>query len=215
MLQDFIGQTKNKKVIDESHKIYLEQFQKRFPNYFDSNYSKAMSLVTITEEQEIKNIGMSKVDDILNDNYGKFLLAFLSGNSSNVSLTTTSGSRDFRFWGSQTQLFNITNNGVVGSRIAVGSGVTPATRQDTNIESEKNKESTGNGGWNSGLGKIDIPMLSAIATLAYDITETALFGAWIPTAQVPHETMLSHDVFSPVSVIIGQTINVDYQLLMS
>lgn len=217
MLQQLIGSTKNKKVIDESYKIYLEEFQKRFPNYFEKNYSKAFALVTVTKEKEILDIGMSKVDDILNDNWGNFMRMFLSGDSSQNAIykDTTGNFAQLKIWGTpSSRLFNTTNIGGVGTTIATGSGVTPATRQDFNIEIAKNSGSTGDGGWNSGLGKIDIPFV-ATATTAYSLTETCLFGSWRTVADGIKGFVLSRDNISPVSVIIGQTINVDYQLLLS
>jgi len=215
MLQDLIGYTKNTKIIDESYKIYLEEFEKKFPEYFSKYNSKAFALVTTTNKKEILDIGMSCIDDILNDNWGIFLKNFLSGNSGNDTYKNTSGlSKLMLLWGTQNMLYNITNAGFsVGTRIATGSGVTLATRQDFDIESEKNKEDTGNGGWNSGLGKIDIPM-TATGVSAYSLTETCLFGTWNAVG-AENQFCLARDNITPVSVLIGQTINVDYQMLLS
>ena len=217
MLQEFIGLTKTKKVIDESYKIYLEQFQKRFPNYFETNHSKMFALVTTTKDSEIMDIGMSKVDDILNDNWGNFLQALLSGDTGekNIYINTTGVTNSFKVWGTSTsRLFNVTQLGAVGTRIATGTGGTTATRQDINIESSVNNVGTGIGGWNSGLGKVDIPMV-VTATTNYSIIETALFSVWSIFTSTPKTFLLSRDNISPVAVIIGQTINVDYQLLLS
>lgn len=217
MLQELIGSTKNNKIIDESYKIYLEKFQKRFPNYFEKNYSKAFALVTVTKEKEILDIGMSKVDDILNDNWGIFMQMFLAGDTGQLIQfkSTTGALAQLKLWGTpSSRLFNTINIGAVGTTIAVGSGVTPATRQDFNIENAKNSGATGDGGWNSGLGKIDIPF-TVTATTAYSLTETCLFGSWRTVADGIKGFLLSRDNISPVSVINGQTVNVDYQLLLS
>ena len=160
---------------------------------------------------------MSKVDDLLNNNWGFFLQQFLSGDSAVRSnyFNTVGSNRGLRIWGVQSHLFNQVDGGAEGSRIATGSGVTPATRSDFNIETQENKASTGDGGWNSGLGKIDIPMVTT-AVSNYSLTETALIGAWYSFTQLGiAELLLSRDNISPVSVLIGQTINVDYNLLLS
>ncbi len=219
MLQYFVGKTKTKNVIDESYKIYQELFEKRFPNYFETNHSKAFAFVTTTKDKEILDAGMSKVNDLLSDNWGNFLRAFLSGDQglNNVYRNTGNQLVSFQLWGDTTKLFNRANTGLgtIGTRIATGSGTTDATRQDVDIEIEKNKADTGDGGWNSGLGKIDIPM-TATGVSNYSLTETALFGTWFASqANAIEQILLAHDNISPVSVLVGQTINVDYQLLLS
>ena len=215
LIQEFKGETKSNKIIDNCYHIYKELFTKQFPEYFQKNHSKMFSLVTITEDNEIKDIGMSKVDDLLVDNWGEFFGALLGGTSATMK-NNGGSSKTVNVYGSaQTRLFSITNNGAVGTKIRVGTGTTPATRQDFAIETFQQDLISGNGGWNSGLGKVDIPA-NAVAGAGFSLTETVLEGQWIEDFSLAvNNFALSHDVFNPVSVLIGQTINVDYQLLLS
>ena len=98
MLQEFIGKTKSQKLIDECHKIYKDNFQKEFPEYFEHNYTKVASVITILENNEIKQIGMSKINDLLTDNYGKWFGQFIFP-TVNFSLTDIAGvARNNRSW---------------------------------------------------------------------------------------------------------------------
>jgi len=215
ILLEKIGDTKNKNLIDDCYKIYKENLNKQFPDYFDKNISKMCSLVTITEKEEIKSIGMSCLNDLLSDNWGLWLNAILGGVTVNISLRDDSNNLEtLRMW-SGGDTFNTTNIGAVGSEIRVGTGTTPPTRQDFNIETFEQTITSGNGGYNSGLGKIDIPA-SIVSITSFSLSETALFGHWHNFGFSPDDYLLSRDIISPVaSVIIGQTINVDYNLLLS
>ena len=218
MLLEKIGDTKNQKLIDDCYKIYKEKFIKQFPNYFDNNFTKACSLVSVTEKNEIKSIGMSCMNDLLLDNWGNFLNGFMGGSGSAQQLRQTSGTfRTVGMWGGAQSLWNSTSVGGTGTSISVGDGITPATRQDFVLTSSRLGLGMGNGGYNSGLGKIDIPAQN-ISTISFSLSETGLFGVWAhstPPASVG-SFMLSHDNISPVvSVIIGQTVSVDYSLILS
>jgi len=218
ILLEKIGETKNQKLIDDCYKIYKENFRKEFPNYFESNHSKSLSIVTTTENFEIKSIGMSCLNDLLLDNWGNFLNGFMGGNSSAQSLKITTGqTRAVGMWGTGQSNWNSVSVGSTGSSISVGSGTTPAVRSDIVLETSVLGLSMGNGGWNSGLAKIDIPA-SNNSVSSFTLSETGLFGVWAhstPPASVG-SFMLSHDNISPVvSVIVGQNVNVDYQLLLS
>jgi len=218
ILLDKIGDTKTQKLIDDCNKIYKENFTKQFPKYFDNNFTKACSLVCVTEKNEIKSIGMSCLNDLLLDNWGNFLNGFMGGNSSAQQLRQTSGTfRTVGMWGGAQSLWNSTSVGSTGSSISVGTGTTPATRQDFVLETSVLGLGMGNGGYNSGLAKIDIPAQN-ISTIAFSLSETGLFGVWAhstPPATVG-SFMLSRDNISPVaSVIIGNTVSVDYTLLLS
>lgn len=219
ILLDKVGQTKTKQTIDDCYKIYKEKLDKKYPEYFVKNSSKMCSLVTATENNEIKGIGMSTLNDLLLDNWGLILGGILDGTSrNNITLIdeTGIGSFQFRVWGTQAQIMFTTNSGAVGSQIKVGTGVTPATRQDFRMQTLFATLVSGNGGYNSGLGKIDIPA-TAIAGSSAIISETGLFGRWKAWAFLVIKTlMIAHDNISPtVSVINGQSINVDYELILS
>jgi len=212
-----IGQTKSQKLIDDCYKIYKENFDKEYPEFFDNTKTKMMSLVTVTEKNEIMGIGMSKLNDLLTDNWGNIFGSIVDCFSQGFAITDEQGLvRGGRVYGLQTACIFTTNFGGVGSLIKVGTGITPPTRQDFELTTVEQTLTSGNGGWQSGLGKIDIPA-SGTAGSGFIISETGLFGAWANfNTNLVKNFLIAHDLISPtVSVIVGQSINVDYNMLLS
>ena len=217
ILFEKIGETYNQKLVAECEKIYLEEFTKKYPAYFETHHSKISALVSVmNKEKEITSIGMSKVDDLLLDSWGKMFGNILSGQGGFQGFTTDTGiGRNLITWG-QSNGFATTNNGTVGSVCKLGTGLTPPARNDFNIETLYGGQfNTGDGGWVSGLGKITIPAnYSAPSNAA--LSEVGLFGRWNDGNGQVTQYMLSHDALNPVvNVLTGQTINVDYELLLS
>lgn len=219
MLQELVGKTKNQNLVDEAYQIYKESFVKEFPEYFEKNHSKMCSIVTALENNEIKNIGMSKLDDLLLDNYGYWFGALWNPQTltpdakwENGALSTIMG------WSSAIGVkWNMNDPPLaVGSLIKVGTGLTPAQRSDYKLETNKQTLSSSDGAWNSGLGKIDIAG-SITADFSDSISEVGLFGRWgEKNLGNVNSLLIAHDNISPViPVIIGQTINVDYQLILN
>jgi len=212
-----IGKTQTRKLLDDIQENWKEIFLKKYPNYFESNYAKACSLVTITENKEIKSIGISKINDLLLDNFGRFLGGLLS--ATNFSNTDeASVSRVFAWTNWNDTDVNLPQS--KGSSIQIGKGTTPATRQDVKLEDpfvtapESLKKATSNGGYNSGLGKVDFSSV-IIAGGAGAISETVWFMA-MHTSNFGQTNAWSRDLISPVAnFIIGQTINVNYSLFWS
>lgn len=216
ILLEKIGETKSNKLIDDCYKIYKEKFQKCYPEYFEKNSSKCLSIVTALENNQVMNIGMSKVDDLLSDNWGKFLGSIISQLPITISLQDiTDTTQSVPIYGSSTSVFNNIDSGSLGTLISVGSGSTPATRSDFNIETLLQTLVSNDGGWNSALGKIQAPAAS-ISTFTNTITETVLISRWVRSVATVSDFLLSRDNISPgVPVTIGQTINVDYNILLS
>ncbi len=222
-LLEYIGKTKTQKLQNEITKEYFEIFYKKYPNFTENH--KMNSLVTVTKDLEIKKIGMSCINDLINDNWAKFIGTFLSGAISvqppAVDLQNTTNNALF-FYNTVNQ-FNHTNGvGDVGSMIQIGSGNTPATRQDFNIEtafvggSEALRTPTGLGAWITGIGQIKIPM--QLMTLgAGSITETILLGNWETISPVENQFyLITRDNISPaVSFIGGESVNVDYTMVFT
>jgi len=75
LIDHLIGESNSQKVIDECLGIYREHFKKQYPNYFENNFTKSMAILTIQDpnSNEIKNISMSKINDLLLDNWGVFI----------------------------------------------------------------------------------------------------------------------------------------------
>ncbi len=223
-----IGKTKTQKLQDEITKEYFERYDKKFPliNEVDI-FHKSLALITITKpnETEIKNIGMSCLNDLLLDNWGNCLNSLLSGASAN--LTNISGvANSGTFWGGSnffTQALTSAPTSPVGTECKVGAGLSTPQRTDFNIETpfgsspENSFRNTGNGGWNSGLGQVTISTLISPTGGSGSIGEAGLFAEWYIKPAFDDETiMLSHDKISPtVSFIIGEAINVEYILALS
>jgi len=217
LIKHLIGQTKSKKILDEVHGIYQEEFYKQFPEYFAHNYTKSFALVTILEKKEIKKIGMSKIDDLLLDNWANFFKAIISNEAKANMFTTGNVLKTPSIFSSSLAKYGQTGNGAVGTSVSVGTGLTTPQRNDFNMETATQGLISGDGGWNSGLGKVDIPS-SVLSNQIQSISEVGLFGIWFHnTPNIGVATfMLSHDLISPVvPVIIGETINVDYEMLFS
>ena len=226
-LLELIGKTKTQNLIDDISKQYLEIQDKKFPSL--NHLTKALSIVSVTDpnETEIKDIGMSCVNDLLNDNWGKFLLAVI-GAGQGIALQddsdTTRSLTMQQTTDTNAGAYNTTNNpaGQVGSAVQVGKGTAPATRQDFTIENpfvggvESLKNSTGIGGWNSGLGQVDIATLISATLGAGSISETVLFCRWHVNVGGNSYFLMSRDNISPVvSFIAGQAINVDYKMVFN
>jgi len=215
-----IGKTLNQKLKDDISKNYFEEFRIKFPNFFKQNYSKMHSLVTVTENNEIKKIGMSCLNDILNDNWALMLGQLLSGGFSIMLRDITNVQFQTPVY-SNTNMFNKTTFNL-GSQIQVGEGTLPATRTQFNINDpfptvpENTRKNTGSGGWITGLGQVQVPM-SFVAGGSGVISETCLFNLWVSDNGFSLKTfMVSRDNISPtVSFSIGQSINVDYSMVFN
>ncbi len=225
-LLEYIGDTNSEKLIQNIAKQYGEDFNKRFPEYYhdlNGECAKAVSLVTVTDpnENEIKSIGMSCMNDLLNDNFGAFLKGILGIQTMTPMKNLSDAVIQFTV-PSGTLAYNMFNISGIGSTLRLGNGATPATRQDFNIEApfgtapESNAFSlAGVAGWNSGLGQILFSgSISAGGSGA--VSETVWIQSFRLSGGNNDSFVSSRDNISPVAnFIIGQTINVSYILLMS
>jgi len=223
-LLDYVGKTETESLLQEVKNNYAEKFNKLFPNYFNEKsgiVAKACSIVTVTKEKEIKAIGMSCIDDLLTDNFGVFLASiigmqnFSQNDLSNVARGFTCIHPDSGY--------NSVNVGGLRSLLRVGTGNTPATRQDFNIESPFSNGGAedsafnviGQAGYNSGLGQISFSG-SITAFGAGGIQESILIQRWRDTGGTTRDLLYSRDNISPiVTFIAGETINLSYILLLS
>lgn len=213
ILLEKIGETKTDKFINDIVKIYKENFFKRFPDYFvNKNTLKSFAIVSITEEKEVKALGMSCIDDLLTDNFGEWFGAFTFPTTP-INMVDSSGVTQVVNMWSGGSTWNTTPS-VIGSKIDVGKGTSTPTRQDFTIENFLQVLNSSDGGFNSLAGQVDIP--ATIPSNFSDlVSETALYGVWLTVAGVK-DLLISHDLISPaVSVLLGQTVNVDYKLLLS
>ena len=217
-LLELIGKTQTENLMQDVKNQYAENFNKQFPNYYNEKaciVTKSFSLITVTKEKEIKSIGMSCMNDLLNDNFGEFLKGIIGIQGFSGKELDTDNLFNYTA-SSSNQAYNMFNTGIgMGSTWRIGKGTTPATRQDFKIEdpfvtgAEASLQSTiGGAGWNSGLGQISI---------SGAISESILVCAWRSTTDsAHHRSVYSRDNISPVAnFIIGETININYTLLMS
>jgi len=222
ILLDKIGYSKTQNLINDCCKIFKENLIKEYPNYFNTPEScKALSVVSVVKNNEIKSIGMSCINDLLNTNWGRFIAAVSS--SGGVSLFDTGGTpRTCGVYTATASLFT-TDLVSIGTLAQVGVGLTPATRSDliletpfTNGGAEDNGISTGDGGWNSGLGKVDIPTLISPTAGNGAISESVLYGIWADTGNNARTFLISRDNISPVvNFLTGLAINIDYSMVFN
>ncbi len=193
---------------------YKKEFKEKFPNYFETNFTKALSIVSVTEKGKLFDQKVSHVDDILLDNYGNFIKGLIAQDGF-TTVEDSGGAESFNMK-SQNAGYNMANGDTLGAFLKIGSGITPATRQDFNIENiiQSQFNLAGTAGYNSGLGQISITG-SIVATGGGSITETGLFNRWRGSDSSHHNIMISHDIIPPASFIVGQTITVNYIILLS
>ncbi len=211
-LMQHIGKTKTKNLVEEINKNWHEDFLNKFPSY--DKIVKANSLLTTTKENEIKNIGMSCINDLLSDSFGLWFGHLLGQIGGYNMINVGNVSKAYKALGAGTKWNNTDNSVAIGCAILVGTGTTPATRQDFKIETAFTGEiSTGNGGWNSGLGQVSFSMSPLVAGGGASLSETAWYFSMATNSAIHETNLFSRDNISPVvPVVIGETINVDYTL---
>jgi len=221
-LLEYVGETWTEKLKNQISKEYFELKQKQI-SIIKNNVSP-MSIVRITDpnETEIKSIGMSCINDILNDNWGNFLTGFFTETGLTYPMVNSlNQSKPIRTNGTVAP-FNSTNAGTVGTNMQIGKGLTGATRQDFFIQNpfvalpENNEFPTGFGGYNSGLGQVSVSGLLSPTGGAGAISETILLARWSDSVTSLQNYLLSRDNISPVvNFISGQNVNVEYILQLS
>ena len=164
---------------------------------------------------------MSCINDLLNRNWGRVISA-ISSDQGGFSLFDTGGvSRACTMYTTGNSLFTV-DLVSIGTRCQLGQGSNPATRSDNNIQTpfvggvESSQINTGDGGYNSGLGKVDVPTLFSPTLGSGSISETVLFGVWSRIGNIVFTCCITRDNISPVvNFVGGQAVNVDYSLLFN
>ena len=219
-LLEYIGETKTKNLVDDIQKEYFEILKKTFTEKADPIHNiNANSLIIVHEKNadEIKSIGMSCINDLINDNFGLFFGAILSRGGS-VNLLDTSGViKNVIIYG-QSNNFGDTNGAPpavhnLGCQFAIGSGVSPPLRNDFVVENiiGGNFNPSGNAGYNSGLSQITVTGLSPVLSGTGSIGNTVIMGKWFSIPSISRLHVLSHDLISPVvNFINGQVATIEY-----
>ncbi len=217
-LLEHIGKTKTKKLLDEITKEYYENKKKVFP--ISQNLLNPSCIVSVIKEKEIKGIGMSCINDLLLDNFGVWYSAIFSGNQTGEINNVGDVSEEFDWNGESTAYNNSVTPNVIGSKVQVGQGLTPASIGDFTIETpfgvapESNRNNTGIGTYTVGLSQIFVPSAISPTTGSGDISEAGLAMRWRkPSTGLVTELLITHDNISPVvPFLAGNAINIDYTI---
>lgn len=138
-----------------------------------------------------------------------------------VGLVNTAGiSKNLRIY-AQNGLPRLFNDLGATDQIQIGKGTTPVTRGDFNIENpftnggvEDNKISCLTFGYSSPLGKITIPTLISPTFGSGAITEVCHFFTAYDEVSGVFQFMSMHDIVPVSNFIAGQSVNVDYEVLI-
>ncbi len=220
---EHIGETKSDKLIREIQSEYFELRDKKFPP--KENKLSCNTVISVTKDKEIKSIGMSCINDLLLDNFGKFIQgAFLRNSGTLNTIADTGVLETTRYIGNvaNTARYNSIVNVSTGTRFQVGQGTTPATRGDFKTETpftngglEDNQTSTGTGVYTVGINRVNVAGVISPTTGTGSISEFVMFGIWqkFPQAQQTRNYALSRDNISPVANFgIADAINIDYAI---
>jgi len=224
-LLEKIGETKTDKLIQDCYKIYRESFDKLFPDYFDKNLVKAISFVTIQDKDsnEIKQIGMSCIDDLLTKQFAQWFSGIIGGNNGAFPEPVKStagnlfpigfshGGSNFSRWG------NTANAGQNrGMRLQWGNGSDAILKDSFNPSSMIQSLVIPNGGtFVSGLGQVTWSG-SAVILVNDTIKQTSILGIFADTSQNNNNYLLAWDNINPnVPVLIAQLLNIEYKLVFS
>jgi len=210
------GHTYNQKKIDE---IYAYIKEDRINNSLKSHNYLPASLVAVLKDNEIKQLGCSVPNDIINDNFGLvFAGAFkdvLFATQPTVNLVDDTGSTETVF------LYTVTgetayNNGM-RSRVQIGQGSTGPLRTNFNIETpfanggvEDGKIDTDDGSFILGPSQVQVGKIISPTGGSGVIEETCLFGVWRIDSGAQRVFLLSRDAVSSLSFEEGEGVSVRY-----
>lgn len=173
---------------------------------------------------KVKAQGSSKPNNLILDNFGTWLAAFIQAITEatrTITLTDDGGtSRTVYIYGETAYLFNYPDGAVdIGTQLRVGSGSTAPARDDYAIETafatspESTYFDTGTGSYAAGAISLSG---SITAGGSGTIREVGLFGYWTAVAAgTRYRFMLFHDALSPaVSFSAGDIIGVSYSITL-
>lgn len=188
-----------------------------FPNIFEG----VMCAVT-DKKRKILDIGFNTPEDLILDNFGKWLAAFVTPPAQaaiSVILTdVANSSQTFKTISASSGYFNTYDIVQIGTRLQVGSGSTAAARANYAIQTafgtspESGRFATGVGSYAAGY----VSLSGAIsAGGSGTVNETGFFGVWANTANAQKEIMLFHDILGAgVGFVAGNSIIVSYSIAL-
>lgn len=223
LLNSLIGQSFNQKSKFEAEKILNEIHSKA-----QSRMIGKKTLCYIVDNSEIKGVGGSTllknkngeiISNLILDQFGEIMAKFFStattATRSTVIKDTGNANRTLNIL-TGTQPFLLNTGLAVGLRLQVGSGSTPPTRTDFNIETafgtapENTFFVAGNPVWNSSVGNFKNTG-SIIAGGAGTINESVSLSSYRDIGGLQRTFTLFRDIISPgQSFVVGQTISLEY-----
>jgi len=209
-LLEYKGETFSEKLKNKIHNHILEERIKKISSLLP------MALVCVQDNKEIKSLGVSIPNDLLTDNYGKTLAGMFRpvavGNNFFTINDLSNNLETMRYYANSPSGFNN-----AGARsIQIGSGNTPPTRQDFNIETpfsnggqEDNAVAFSNAGFDgAGTTKESITLTTTGAGV---IAETINRWNGRNSAGASRTWILTRDLISPTSSFIAsQQVFVEY-----
>jgi len=213
------GKTFNEKLVNEIYAYIKEERIKSNLNHH--NYLPA-SLVTSLKDDEIKKIGCSIPNDIINDNLGELLAAIFRPVSTGTKTVTTfedtnPTTRSLIIYSSTVGELYTSGAGGALTRVQLGQGSTAPTRTDFNIETpfanggpEDGKNKTDDGSFLPSSNQVQVGKLIGPMAGGGTITETCLFGVWNATVGGLAEFLASRDLVGSIPFLIGEFVSVRY-----
>jgi len=229
ILEDFKGQTATEKILADATKILLEN-KSKYLGFVPRPNIVSLVHVEKPNSTEILQIGGSKPQDLLNQNFLACIGNFIRPVASNFFQNTTlpkqiSGSpvpnlRTYdQFFtlsgGADRQLMTATGS----CTIQIGSGGTGATREDFDIETafisspESNKNGIVPSFYNTILNQCEFTV-SFGATGSGSIKETCLFSGYRNSSQSGFTFLMSRDNISSTPFSAGEIVFVNYTLAL-
>ncbi len=225
ILLEKIGETKTQKIIDDCNKIYMEQFRKEYPNYFESNYIKSICKVITTPENsnEIKGIGMSCMNDLFLKNFAIFLGGYLGATRQTQPDPPTQTNGLQNVWGLIKggvggQYFGRSFNDGSGITIRVGSSFIVPQKTDfspNNGVGGSRLLIVNSGTFSAGLNTVTWSAGNS-SIIDFSISSSNVLAKWQTSGSTILTYALVSDLISPVvPVLLGESIFLEYTFQFS
>jgi hypothetical protein len=222
---NILGLTLRKRIESAIHeRARREEYQwlLEHPRAKHMMHETVLQAVLDPKTRKILDAAINKPNDLILDNFGKWLAALIKtpvNNANAFTMVDTGGAtRTFYAYGTSSGSYWYFNysGAYTGTYLQVGKGQTAAQRSNTNIQTamgtapESTVFGTGNGSYAAG----NISFSSAITAGGADtIYETGFFGYWYDTVATLRTIMLFHDLLqSGVAFTAGKSLVTSYAI---
>ncbi len=211
----------------ESASFMLKQLRKDLDVRMSMH--ETVLVAALNKKRKILDIGFNDPRDLILNNFGNWIAGiFRAPSTGNMDVTLTSvtpTARSVPIYKAQFSSLYAFNAyaqnqfaGALGMQMQVGSGVTPAARANTKIETafgtapESGRFGASNAGYGGGTMSISG---STGAGGAGTVNETGLFAVWNYGYGLSDTFMLFHDILGVgVAFVAGNTLLVSYSIVM-